>query len=67
MSKNSSAKYYQDNEKKLQKKLEKDIKVFLQNKKKKSNKMFMQDTKMPQNMKSKYYSSIEKIYNDQDI
>ena len=60
MSKNSSAKYYQDNKKILQKKLEKDIKVFLKNKKKKSNKMFMKDTKMPQTMKKKYCSSIEK-------
>ena len=35
MSKNSSAKYYQDNKERLQKKLVKDIKVFLKKKKKK--------------------------------
>ena len=39
MSKNSSAKYYQDNKEKLQKKLVKDIKVFLKKKKKKSDGM----------------------------
>ena len=39
MSKNSSAKYYQDNKEKLQKKLVKDIKVFLKKKKKKSDSM----------------------------
>ena len=35
MSKDSSAKYYQENKEKLQKKLLKDIKVFLKKKKKK--------------------------------
>ena len=35
MSKNSSAKYYEDNKERLQKKLVKDIKVFLKKKKKK--------------------------------
>ena len=35
MSKNSSAKYYQDNKERLQKKLVKDIKVFFKKKKKK--------------------------------
>ena len=39
MSKNSSAKYYQDNKEKLPKKLVKDIKVFLKKKKKKSDGM----------------------------
>ena len=39
MFKNSSAKYYQDNKEKLQKKLVKDIKVFLKKKKKKSDGM----------------------------
>ena len=41
MSKNSSAKYYQDNKERLQKKLVKDIKVFLKKKKKKSCNMVM--------------------------
>ena len=35
MSKNSAAKYYQDDKERLQKKLVKDIKVFLKKKKKK--------------------------------
>ena len=34
MSKNLSAKYYQENKERLQKKLEKDIKMFLKKKKK---------------------------------
>ena len=45
-SKNSSAKYYQDNKERLQKKrLVKDIKVFLK-KKKKSDNMVANDTKI---------------------
>ena len=36
MSKNSSAKYYQDNKERLQKRLVKDIKIFLKKKKKKT-------------------------------
>ena len=39
MSKHSSAKYYQDNKERLQKKLVKDIKVFLKKEKKKSDNM----------------------------
>ena len=39
MSKDSSAKYFQDNKEKLQKYLMKDIKFFLKKKKKKSNNM----------------------------
>ena len=39
MSKDSSAKYYQNNKERLQKAFMKDIKVFLRKKKKKSNNM----------------------------
>ena len=45
MSKNSSAKYYQDN-KERQKKLVKDMKVFSKKKKIKSNNMVIKDTKI---------------------
>ena len=54
MSKDLSAKYYQTNKKRLQKKLVKDIKAFLKKKKKKrekSNNMVMNDTKVNQKMK----------------
>ena len=46
MSKDSSAKYYQDNKARLQEKLVKDIKVFIKKKKKKSKNMFMIDTNL---------------------
>ena len=39
MSKDSSAKYYQNNKERLQKMVEKGIKVFLKKKKEKSNNM----------------------------
>ena len=39
MSKDSSAKYYQNNKERLQKNLVKDIKVFLKKKKKRNNNM----------------------------
>ena len=45
MSKESSAKYYQNNKERLQKKLVKDIKVFLKKKKKRSDNMVVKDTK----------------------
>ena len=48
MSKNSSVKYYQDNKKRLQKKLVKDIKVFL-----KGKNMILNDANIYQNMKNK--------------
>ena len=48
MLKNSSAKYYQDNKERLQKKLLKDIKGFLKKKKNKSENMVMKDTKISQ-------------------
>ena len=60
MSKDSSAKYYQDNRKRLQKKLVKDIKVFLKRMKNKSNNMVVDDTKIYQKMKNKSWLSIEK-------
>ena len=54
MSKDSSAKYYQDNKARLQEKLVKDIKVFIKKKKKKSNNMVMIDT----NLNSQYLQGI---------
>ena len=51
MFKDLSAKYYQDNKERLQKKLVKGIKVFLKKKKKKSNNMVMNDTRIYQKMK----------------
>ena len=61
MRKDSSAKYYQNNKDRLQKKLVKDIKVFLKKKKKKCDKMVVNDTKINQKMKNKNLLSIEKI------
>ena len=54
MSKDSSAKYYQDNKARLQEKLVKDTKVFIKKKKKKSNNMVMIDT----NLNSQYLQGI---------
>ena len=59
MSKNSSAKYYQNNKEIIQKKLVKDIKVFLSKKKKKSDNMVVNDTKIFQKMENKSLLSIE--------
>ena len=61
MSKDSSAKYYQNNKERLQKNLVKGIKVFLKKKKKKSNNMVVNDVKIYQKMKNKGFLSIEKI------
>ena len=61
MSKNSSAKSYQENKERLQKKLVKDIKIFLKKKKEKCDSMVMKDTKIYQKMKNKSLLSIEKI------
>ena len=61
MSKDSSAKYYQNNKERLQKKLMKDIKLFLKKEKKKSNNMVVNDAKVYQMMKNKSLLSIEKI------
>ena len=60
MCKNLSAKYYQENKERLQKKLEKDIKIFLKKKKKSSNNMAANVTKISQKMKNKSLLSIEK-------
>ena len=62
MSKNLSAKYYQENKERLQKKLAKDIKIFLKKKKKESNTMAVNVTKISQKMKNKSLLSIEKKY-----
>ena len=53
MSKNSSAKYCQDNNERPQKKLVKDTKVFLKNKKKKSYNRVVKDTKFVRKTKNK--------------
>ena len=58
MSQNSSAKYYQDSQERLQKKLVKDIKVFL--KRRKRDNWVVNDTNIYQKMKSKDWLSIEK-------
>ena len=51
MSKAFSAKYYQENNGRLQEKLVKDIKIFLKKKNKKSNHMIVKVTKLYQKMK----------------
>ena len=61
MSKDSPAKYYQNNKERLQKKLMKNMKVFLKKEKKKSNNMVMNNTKIYQKMIKKGLLSIEKI------
>ena len=60
MSKTLSAKYYQENKERLQKKLAKDIKIFLKKKREKSGKMVVNVTKISQKMKNKGLLSIEK-------
>ena len=60
MSKHISAKYYQHNKERLQKKLVKDIKIFLKKKKWKSNNMVINVTKISRKMKKKSLLSIEK-------
>ena len=58
MSKDLSAKYYENNKERIQKKLVKDIKIFLRKIKKKSNNMVVNDTKIYLNMKKKSLLSI---------
>ena len=58
MSKTLSAKYYQENKERLQKKLVKDIKSFL--KKKKSDNMVVNITKISHKMKNKSLLNIGK-------
>ena len=60
MSKNLSAKYYQENKERLQKKLMKGIKTFLKKKKSKSSNIVMNDRKIYQKMKKKSLLSLEK-------
>ena len=60
ISKKLSAKYYQENEERLEKKLVKDIKIFLKKKKKKADNMVMNVTKIAQKRKNKSLLSIEK-------
>ena len=62
MTKDSSAKYYQNNKERLEKKLVKDIKGFLKKKKRKSNNMIVIDKKIVEKVKNKSLLSIEKIY-----
>ena len=57
MPKNSSAKYYQDNKERLQKKFLKDIRVFLNEKR---NNIVVSNTKTSLKMKSKSWLSIQK-------
>ena len=60
MSKDLSAKYYENNKERIQKKLVKGIKVFLRKIKKKSNNMVVNGTKIYLNMKKKSLLSITK-------
>ena len=62
MSKRLSAKYYQENKERLQKKLVKDIKIFLKKKKKKSVNIVINVTQISQKMNNKSLLSIEKYY-----
>ena len=60
MSKSTSAKYYQSNKERLQKRLMKDNKVFLKKKNKTRDNMVVNNTKIYQKMES--WLSIEKIF-----
>ena len=60
MFKTLSAKHYQENRERLQKKLVKDIKIFLKKKKRKTDNMVINVTKISQKMKSKSFFCIEK-------
>ena len=60
MSKNLSAKYYQENKERIQKKLMKDTKIFLKKKRKKSDNMVVNVTKISQKVKSKTLLSMKK-------
>ena len=59
MSKDLSAKYYQDNKKRLQKSMRK-ISDFLMKRKKKRDNIVVNNTKIYQKMKNKSWLSIEK-------
>ena len=60
MSKDPSAKYYQNNKERIQKKHLKDIKVFRNKKRKKRDNMVVNDKNICQKMKSKSLLNIEK-------
>ena len=60
MSKTLSAKHYQENKERLQKKLAKYIKIFLEKKKKKSGNMVVNISKISQKMRNKSLLSVEK-------
>ena len=60
MSKDSSAKYYQNNKEILQRKAHERYQSLSQEEKKKSNNMVVNDTKISQKMKNKSLSNIEK-------
>ena len=62
MCKHLSAKYYQENKKRLQKNLVKDIKIFLKKKKKKGDNMVVNVTKIFQKTKKVNWLIIEKKY-----
>ena len=58
MSKDSSAKYYQNNKERLQKRLAKDIKVLSREEKEKSKNMIVNDTRIYQKKKKKNFLSV---------
>ena len=60
MSKNLSAKYYQENKESLQEKVEKDIKIFQKKQTKNSTNMVVNVTRISQKMKKVNWLSIEK-------
>ena len=60
MSKDPSAKYYQNNKERIQKKHLKDTKVFRNKKRKKRDNMVVNDKNICQKMKSKSLLNIEK-------
>ena len=60
MSKNLSAKYYQEDKESLQKRLVKNIKIFQRKKKKKSDNIVVNVIKISQKMKTKSWLNIEK-------
>ena len=58
MSKDSSAKYYQNNKERLQKRLAKDIKVLSREEKEKSKNMIVNDRRIYQKKKKKNFLSV---------
>ena len=62
MSKTLSAKYYQENQERLEKKPMKDMKIFLRKKKKNGCNMVMNVTKISDRMKKKHVEYRQKYY-----